>query len=629
MSKLTKKKRKPVPVKRTKYYIYLLILIAIPLILNWRNIGYGFTTIDDSAIIDNNYGFLKDFNNVFKTFQKDNFMSDGGVNYYRPVQTVSFMIDTQMNSDIRNVYHLSNIIYHILTVIVLFFLLLKLDISIDLSFYLSLLFSVHPLLTNAIAWIPGRGDLLAGLFCTTSFLFFLYYGSTKNKIFIFLSSFAFLLALFSKEVSVILPGILIYSYWFVQKNKYKIRELVPFILIWSLSILLFFYLRHLYIFSRMELSFRTFISNLPVIPIFWGKLFLPFSLSPLPVYSLLFIIIGFIIIILSFVYIKYSKQVNNSLIFLGIIWFIGFIIPAMFVKVQIEKIYFEYLECRAYLPSIGIFIVLGVLINEVIKLRGTKIIIRPFVVATLVFAVISYNYSEDFSDPTAYFSSLIKSNPDNSYAFNQRGCIHYSQNEIDLALKDFDNAIKVNPANSDPYYNKGIIYDNLKDYNQAEQSYSAALHFDTLSPKSNRLYENVYVSLSLVELSLKKYDEAAKISKIGIVKYPAAFYLYKNLGQAYYNNAKYDSALQQIDRAIALKPDYKEAYLLRGMTKMNLTNYEASIPDFNYAINLDPQYGEAYYFRGLIYSKLNKQSEAGADLKKSLELGYLGTPYSK
>ena len=49
-------------------------------------------------------------------------------------------------------------------------------------FFISLLFSVHPLFTDAIAWIPGRGDLLSGLFCLASFLSFIYYNNSYHSL---------------------------------------------------------------------------------------------------------------------------------------------------------------------------------------------------------------------------------------------------------------------------------------------------------------------------------------------------------------------------------------------------------------------------------------------------------------
>src|ERR1035438_9051932 len=99
MSRISKKRRKPIHIKETSIYIYLSLLVILPLILNWKIISYEFTGLDDTGIIVNNYSFLSDFNNVFKAFGKDNFLSKEGKGYYRPVQTISFIIDSQISSE--------------------------------------------------------------------------------------------------------------------------------------------------------------------------------------------------------------------------------------------------------------------------------------------------------------------------------------------------------------------------------------------------------------------------------------------------------------------------------------------------------------------------------------------------
>jgi len=291
MSKIPKKRSKPVLVKETGIYVYLFLLVIVPLLLNWKNTDFDYTKLDDTIIIANNHDFLSNFNNVSQAFKRDNFMVQNGKGYYRPIQTVSFIIDAQISGEKPDVYHFSNILYHILTVILLFFILRKLRVRDNISFFISLLFSVHPLFTDAIAWILGRGDLLAGLFCSIAFLSFMYYNSTKNKLFFLFHSASFLLALFSKEISVFLPVVLIYYYWFVLRNKYKIRLLIPFIFVWSFSVCLFFLLRHLFLNYQDVLSFKAFISNLPVIPIFLSKLVIPIELSSMPVYNVFFTVV--------------------------------------------------------------------------------------------------------------------------------------------------------------------------------------------------------------------------------------------------------------------------------------------------------------------------------------------------
>ena len=656
MSRISKKRGKPIHVKETSIYIYLSLLVILPLILNWKIISYEFTGLDDTGIIVNNYSFLSDFNNVFKAFEKDNFISKEGKGYYRPVQTISFMIDSQISSEKPYIYHFSNILYHLLTVIVLFFLLRKLGVRDNLSFFISLLFSVHPLFTDAIAWLPGRGDLLAGLFCSISFLSFIYFCSTKNKWYFFFHSAAFILALFSKEISVFLPVIIVSYYWIVLRNKYKTRDLVPFIFVWIFSVCLFFFLRHLYLNYQDILSVKAFISNLPVIPIFLSKLVIPLRLSPLPLYDILFSVIGLVLFTLSGIYIWKLKTRNKSLIILGIVWFLGFIIPTMFAELIFTKVHSEYLECRAYLPSIGIFIALGVLLNEIIKGEGINILLKSFIPVIVIFSFISYNYSGDFTDTIALYTSLIKSNPGNAYALSQRGCEYLKTKNFDLALADFDNSIKASPTFSDPYFNKGVIYHFMNDPVNAEHFLSIALNYDTLYPETGSLHEEAYINLSSEKFSLKKYDEMITLLKAGIRKYPDNCSMHNNLGLAYYSTAKFDSAIYEYNKAIKeehnvfsyynnrgmaeynikdftgalndfnrvleLKPDFLDALGNRGMTKVKLNDNDGAIYDLTKAISIKQGIGILWYYRGVAFSKLNKQVEAAEDWAKARELGF-------
>ena len=118
----------------------------------------------------------------------------------------------------------------------------------------------------------------------------------------------------------------------------------------------------------------------------------------MPVYEYIIYIIGLALFILSGIFIWKLKAGNKSLIILGIVWFLGFIIPAMFVELPFAKFHFEYLECRAYLPSIGIFIALGVLLNETIRGKELNILVKYFIPIILIFSAISYDYSWDFAD---------------------------------------------------------------------------------------------------------------------------------------------------------------------------------------------------------------------------------------
>jgi protein O-mannosyl-transferase len=649
--------------KEISKFIYPAMLIILPLILFWKTINYKFTTLDDTKIISTNIGFLGDFGNVSRAFQKDNFMSNEGSYYYRPIQTISFMVDAHLSAENPAAYHCSNLLYHILTVIAVFFLLNKLGVSNKISLGLALLFSVHPFLTNAIAWIPGRGDLLAGLFGTISFLTFIEYCSAKNKAYLLFHAGAFFIAVFSKEIAVLLPIVMIFYYWFVLGNKFKVKSIFPFIVFWGTIIATFFYLRDTFLNSQNYISLGGFLSNLPAIPVFLSKLISPIGLSAMPIYNNYFTAAGLVVLILYVFYLFKFNPPNKFLMVLGMIWFIAFLVPGMLIKLPLAKFQFEYLECRGYLPSIGIFITAGILLNETIKIKQIYGAVISFLVIVTAFTILTYIYTNEYSDPLTFYSSIIKSNPRNVYALNERGLIYLTEGKSEEALEDLDNAIKTFPEYVFAYLNKGALYHNNNDHLKAEYFYSIALRYDTLFPKPNNGHESIYICLSEEKLFLNKYDEAIIFLNKAIGKFPYSSELHNNLGLAYYYSKKFDMALSEYNRGIELEKNSPKYYNCRGMAKYQLNDFTGALSDLNIALKLKPDFGDAlgnrglvkiklndyegaisdltraidynsglgvlWYYRGLAFYKQNKQNEAREDMDKSVGLGYRGKEYGE
>ena len=651
-----KKKKIVKPAKDASIYIHLSLLVLVPLILNWKIINYDFTRLDDSSIITTNIGFLSNISNILGVFERDNFLTKGGKGYYRPVQSLSFKLDAQISGEKPWAYHFSNLLYHILTAIALFFLLRMLGIKNNLSFFMALLFSVHPLFTDAIAWIVGRGDILAGLFGTAAFISFIKYDETKKKIYFYLHFILFALALFSKEISVVLPLAIIFYYLLVNKRKYNVRELVPFFISWILVVISFFFLRNRFLNHQEVLSFDSFVKNLPQIPIYFAKLFLPLNLSPMPVFTIFYTAVGILLLILSAVYLYKFKSTTNIALIWGIVWFLMFLLPGMLVRIALGKYQFEYLECRVYMPSIGIFLAVGVLLNDFFKKDEILILLKYFSPLIVVFSVISFVYSNVFAAPLNFYSEAIKSNPDNVYAMCSRGCLYAGSENLDLALSDFNNSIRIVPKYSEAYYDKAALYNAKGDHLSAENYYSEALKYDTLYPKINTLHEYAYINLSAIKYSLKKFDETISLLKKAEWKYPDNSSIHNNLGLAYYAKAEYSSALSEYSRAISSDPtifsyfnnrgmanyqlkNYKDALIdfnksletnpaftdaltNRGITKKDLADYNGAISDLSIVINLNPNDRIALYFRGVAYSKLNMVTEAENDIKRASDLGF-------
>jgi len=659
--KKNKKIAESITAHKNRLIVYLLLLILVPSILYFRVVNFGFSNLDDQAIISTHYSIIGNIKNIGEAFTHDAFMTNEGNLFYRPLQTVSFMIDAQAGGDQPWIYHLSNLLLHVLTVIVLFFLLKKVGIREEISFMLSLFFSINPMLTNAVSWIPARGDLLLGLFCMLSFITFLDYLNNRRIIYFIMHSCFFLLAVFSKETAILLPVVFLLYTYFVLKNKFRIKEIIPFAAVWIFTFALYYILRMNVVkasISTGAFGIIPFIKNLPVIPITFGKFFVPIKLCTMPFFDITNIVIGCILLIGAVIFSFRVKQNEKRLFIWGAIWFLIFTVPPMVFRTFVSDIGYEYFEFRGYLPSVGILVLLGTFANTIperISISKFYMILMPVL---LVYAITAFTRSSDFADPVSFFSSAINGSPNNAMALNSRGCLKADAGNKEGALEDFDNSIRVSNIYSDPFYNKGEYYNKEGDLSKAELFYSSALKYDTLFHYGSIDRENTYINISATQIMQKKYDEALIVLKHAMNVYPGSYKIFNNIGKAYFFEGKYDSsiigfnrtieikpsedsynlramakyhlsdytgALNDLNSALQIKPDFRDALTNRGITKIELKDYQGAVADFNIILSINPRSGVAYHFRGIAFSKMNNTAEADRDLNEAIKLGFRET----
>ncbi|MFH1999321.1 MAG: hypothetical protein ABIK28_06550, partial [Planctomycetota bacterium] len=95
-----------------------------------------------------------------------------GIGYYRPLTTLTLMLNYAMGGSDPSVYHWTNVLLHLVCSIVVFFLVRAFMLKPWPCLIVALLFALHPSRTENVAWICGRTDILAGLFLFLSFLLF-------------------------------------------------------------------------------------------------------------------------------------------------------------------------------------------------------------------------------------------------------------------------------------------------------------------------------------------------------------------------------------------------------------------------------------------------------------------------
>ncbi|MCX5680758.1 MAG: glycosyltransferase family 39 protein, partial [Candidatus Omnitrophica bacterium] len=179
---------------------------------------FGFSYFDDNVLIVDHIRDLTNFSNIGQIFQTDVFHVLGSsAGYYRPLLTLSFMVNAVFAGLQPFVYHFTNVLIHIAVTCFIFLLLVKLGFRRSKVFCLSLLFLVHPVVVQAVAWIPGRNDSLLALFVVSSFIFFLKYIEKHRRRDYIRHLVLFFFALLTKESAAVLPVVCFSFGLFVKK----------------------------------------------------------------------------------------------------------------------------------------------------------------------------------------------------------------------------------------------------------------------------------------------------------------------------------------------------------------------------------------------------------------------------
>jgi len=195
---------------KTEYMV--LFLIFIVLLVYYPVISAPILSVDDQPL----FNWLLNLDG----FNLKGIFLPGGVYYYRPILMSTYVADKYLWGLDESFMHLENILFHLLNVILVFFIARKVYLKSHLQnstlpLAAALLFALHPLNTEAVNWIAGRTDLVAGTFLLLSLLTLIIALETNSPYFAGLTAILLLMGCLSKEtVLFFLPGafLIILSY---------------------------------------------------------------------------------------------------------------------------------------------------------------------------------------------------------------------------------------------------------------------------------------------------------------------------------------------------------------------------------------------------------------------------------
>jgi len=471
----------------------LLWLAAAVFILYLPTLHFGFTDLDDAIFIKDMHAYNEDLSNLVTSFQRGVFNATKD-NYYRPLFLDSIILNYQFAKGTIEGYRFVNILLHLGCVILLYKLFLRLKIDKLAAFTMSLLFAVHPVLCQAVVWIPGRNDTLMALFILLYFIFSIDYSEKQKTQSLLWSSFFLLLSLFTKETAFIAPlALLLIQLLILKKKVFEKAQWMQYC-VWIAAAVVYFAVRSSATLKANDELIKgnlltDFFTRLPLIIQYLGKIFLPFNLSVFPVLQDTVYYFGIAAVILLAAILFFTKEKKWNWYVAGFGFFLLFLLPVLLLPDSLNQQTFEH---RLYLPVIGIFLLLSQTFIFQKNATGKKITYILWAIAAF-FAALNFNHQQYFKDALTFWEQGYNTSPHSAYATMMYGArVENKQEGYALMRK----AYSLNPDEKYLNYYYGMMLQNQDSLLESEKYF-------LMEKKNSGYYE---CDFYLAKIAFKKKD---------------------------------------------------------------------------------------------------------------------------
>ncbi len=568
--------------ERRKYYAALGAILTITFIVYLPVLHNSFLGWDDHFYItDNPLISSFDLKKIFSTFVMGN---------YHPITILTLSTEYHLFGMSERGYHAVNLLFHLANIILVFYAILLLSNKPGMALIASLLFGIHPIHVESVAWAAELKDLLYTFFFLAALICYLKYISTLRSKFYYFALILFLFSILSKAMAASFPVVLLLIDYFRERkiNARVLLEKVPFFLL-----SLIFGVVAIMAQKTTSLAHDITIFSFPQRIVFAGyafltylyKLILPIHLSayypypiknggtiPLQYYAYVLLLFGVA------AYVFYSKKTTKKIL-LGI----GFFSISVFLVLQLMPVGGAIMADRyAYVPSIGISYLGAEGINYLWPKNLKWLAISIVCVLTVFYSVSTYSRSQIWKNDLSLWNDVISNYQTVSIAYYNRGLSYMNENKTNLALADYNKTIELMPTYTEAYVNRGSIKRDSSQYEEALNDYNKAIE---ISPS----YATAYFNRGILYIKENKNDEAISDFTKTIELDPGNNKAYSNRGAVYFNAKRYPEAIADYSRAIALKPDAPEAYYNRAMAQFYAGHQELVGEDLKIASKLGYQ----------------------------------------
>ncbi len=558
-----------------------------------RAIGFEFVNYDDNLYVTGNHIVQRGLEASTFLWAWTAFV---GVQWY-PLTLLSHLADVSLYGLNPAGHHATNVALHALTAGTLYLALMRLTGQAWRSACVALIFALHPLRAESVAWVAERKDVLSGLFWMLTLLAYAEYARRPGALRYALVLLAYACGVMSKPMVVTLPCVLLLLDWWplgrvagegrawVHNARRLVVEKIPLIALAAGAAVLTIYTQ----------STGGAVSDLESNPV-WHRIlvalggywmyvrqtFVPLGLCafyPMPHAGALQMraALGALVLVAATVA-AWRMRRRTPAALVGWLWFLGVLVPVIgIVQVGAQAFADRY----TYLPQVGLLIAIvwTVADNFAKVTRRVWVGVTATVCAALI--VVTWNQLSSWRSSETLFARALAVTKDNARAHDYYGLALLKQGRAAEAIPMFEAAIRLEGSNAQQRFNLATAFEAAGDRQKA-----MALMHETLKefPKDR----STLVWLGTDALMTGDPAKAAEFLERAVAVSPSRSDIRVNLGIALGQLQRRDEAAAQFRAAIAANPWYGPAHANLGVLLVDMGDRDGARREFEKTLALNP-----------------------------------------
>jgi tetratricopeptide (TPR) repeat protein len=612
------------------------LILALAAILPYARIStLGFTNFDDPGYVTQN-GHVRaglTWDGIVWAFTSTEQSN------WHPLTWISHMLDSRIYGLNPPGHHVTNLLFHVLSTLLLFGVLLRMTGAPGRSALVAALFALHPLHVESVAWIAERKDVLSAFFWLLTLWAYVRYVETRRSNAYSLVVIALALGLMAKPMLVTLPFVLLLlDAWPLARlaparhrgsrsasagSSYALAaslvvEKIPLLLLALGSSVITYIAQQrggaVVSFTRLPLDTRVtnaFVSYVAYVrKTFWPSDLAAFYPRPGPIEVWRVGISIALLGLVTFLVIRFWR--TRPYLAVGWFWYLGTLVPVIgLIQVGDQALADRY----AYLPSIGLFLMVVWAAGDALEhFRVPHRAAAGAAIALLsIFGILTWKQVGYWKSSESLFRRAIAITGDNELAYWNLGVALVSDSRLDEAAVLYQDILSRKPDIANILANFGTILVLQGRHEEAVERYRHALRVD---PHQAEAHNGLGFELALsgkLDEAANHHLEALKIKP----QYPEARY---NLGKVYAAQGKAQPAIEQYREALRLRPGYADAHEKLAYALAGQGRIDEAIPQYAAAIQARPDSAELRYRYGLAIYQRHRAKEAISELREALRL---------